>query len=791
MVTILPSGGSSDIYTVANTRTLASVTILDDDIPTSTSDPSAGISIVAIEESVAESATADFQVTAKSASSIARTIRVEVDDGSGEFIDVDDQRSEYNYDKATKIFLVTIPANQQTATLSVILDDDSKNEANGTITATVLVESDPTPTYSLASTHISATVTAEDNDSDVPILSISSPAAGTIGTGVTEGFSFKFKVRASEVISGSDLPIVVSADDGTASLGLSIAGANKIPVGSQEAEFTVTMAPEADVLPGSDINIVVTLAEHDDYDTNPNQESISIKVKDNDTPSTSNPTITITGPHYVAEGSTFNFTVTASHPPSAEITVNVDVKPAHGNFLAANQGGIRTARIASGASEGTVAVGTVIESATGSDGRISAEVLEGKGYALTVADAPRNTEVVIYDALPVISLTAPESAREADGKFDITLTSNIVPLVNHPITITTLDVDDSTGQSHDYFGSIPTEPIIIDHNSVNGAVNVRVTLNTNGVYDGWGEITASLTNGLNYTADPNENSKSIEIEDDGTAPHVVSISAPVSVVEGGDIEVKLTASPELSAGESLSVDLQVENEDGSYLNYTSVPITITDANSSSTTISIPTHDDTTRDINGAISLEVMRADGYEPGSPATKNVTVLDKAELPLITITAENAGPIDEGETAVFTLSATPNPTAEIMVSVKVEHAQGTTGNFILPADKKTHQVRVSTAGSGRLEVRTVADTVLEANGTIQATLIVDPLGVYDPSDEGEPSSTTYLIGPAPVPASVAITDNDRTGVPSVTRFQVVIQLMRETLRHLLLLQIQLKHLQ
>ena len=134
---------------------------MDDDIPTSTSDPSAGISIVAIKSSVPESETANFQVTAKSASSIARTIRVEVDDGAGEFIDVESQdATKYRYDKATKIFLVTIPANQQTATLSVVLDDDSKNEANGTITATVLVESDPTPTYSLASTHISATVTA-------------------------------------------------------------------------------------------------------------------------------------------------------------------------------------------------------------------------------------------------------------------------------------------------------------------------------------------------------------------------------------------------------------------------------------------------------------------------------------------------------------------------------------------------------------------------------------------------------------------------------------------------------
>ena len=168
--------------------------------------------------------------------------------------------------------------------------------------------------------------------------------------------------------------------------------------------------------------------------------------------------------------------------------------------------------------------------------------------------------------------------------------------------------------------------------------------------------------------------------------------------------------------------------------------------------------------NGEISLEIVRADGYEPSNQSTKNVTVLDKAKLPLITITAENAGPIDEGETAVFTLSATPNPTAEIMVSVDVDHVQGTTGNFILPADKKVHEVPVSTAGSGRFEVRTVSDTILEDSGAIQATLEDDPLGEEEPSDVDRTSSTTYLIGSAPVPARVSITDNDRTGVPSVT---------------------------
>ena len=275
-------------------------------------------------------------------------------------------------------------------------------------------------------------------------------------TGVTEGFAFKFKVRSNQVITGSDLSIYFSLDDGTASLGLRAVETNAILVNTQETEFTVTMVSDANVDPTEDVKIVVTLIEHTDYDTNPDKESISVKVKDNDVPSASNPLVTISGPHYVAEGSTFNFILAASVAPTGDIDVNVEVTPTLGNFLAANQGGIRTVPISSGSRSGTLQIITTTEAAVNSDGRINAEVLDGNGYSIPTNDVNRNAEVVVYDALPVISLTAPDSISEFDGTFDITLTSNIAPLVNHPIIITTLEVDDTTGQNFDYFDSIPS-----------------------------------------------------------------------------------------------------------------------------------------------------------------------------------------------------------------------------------------------------------------------------------------------------------------------------------------------
>ena len=308
------------------------------------------------------------------------------------------------------------------------------------------------------------------------------------------------------------------------------------------------MGSGADVAPASNENIVVSLAEHDDYDTNPAEESISIKVKDNDSPSASNPTISISGPHYVAEGSTFDFILTPSHRPSSNITVNVDVKSTQGNFLAPNQ--IGTATINSGADKGSLAVATVTEAAQGSDGRITGEVLEGKGYALSAAEAPRNAEIVVLDALPVISFTAPDTADEDDGSFEIMLTSNIVPKIGHPITITTLEVDDSTGQSHDYFSSIQ-DSIVINQSNTNGTITVPVNLVDNDDYDGWGEITIKLATGLDYTVTSSPIVKTVEIVDDEDAPFEVSLDAPVSVIEGKPISVTLTASPALENSESI------------------------------------------------------------------------------------------------------------------------------------------------------------------------------------------------------------------------------------------------
>ncbi|MCY3918543.1 MAG: putative Ig domain-containing protein [Chloroflexi bacterium] len=106
------------------------------------------VTIAAVDASIMEGADAEFTVTRTGATTAALAVTVRVTQ-SGSFID------------GTAPTAVTILANNASAMLSVATDDDSTDEPNGSITATL---TDGTA-YDLG-TSSSATVTVRDNDGD-------------------------------------------------------------------------------------------------------------------------------------------------------------------------------------------------------------------------------------------------------------------------------------------------------------------------------------------------------------------------------------------------------------------------------------------------------------------------------------------------------------------------------------------------------------------------------------------------------------------------------------------------
>ena len=285
-----------------------------------------------------------------------------------------------------------------------------------------------------------------------------------------------------------------------------------------------------------------------------------------------------------------------------------------------------------------------------------------------------------------------------------------------------------------------------------GSVTVPVTYNN--IYRGWGEITFTLRDGEEYTANTDSSKRIVRvtIEEVEESSRKISVSAPDRVVEGDDFEITLETTESLASGESIAVELMVvANPIGFYDadNSDQSPISMTNA-SDSEKFTISTNDSTTLNSNGIIDISVIRGDQYEPASTTAETITIVAKETLPTVSFVPPDPSSIDEGEDAVFMVTATGvTLTQELNVDVVVE--QGATDNFIDTAVTTPTIVIVKTSGTGELRVKTKADSVDEPNGTITASL-----------QQG--SSATYLLG-SQTTESITVRDNDDDGtLPVIT---------------------------
>ena len=314
-VEILAADSSSASYSVARTNNTARIAILDNDFPTA--DPNNSVSIRAIKSTVSETEVAPFQVVAKRAMTQARIVRVLVENkDSGDFLPAT------TYDNAIDVI---IGVGALFANFDVLLDNDSKYESQGAITATVQAEDisgGGSRTYQVSRVN-QAEIAVTSDDPDVPIISISSAAETS---GVTEGLTFDFEVTSDRTITGSPMEIhfTPSYNGGSVDPNIRISGRTiSIPAGKTKATGTVTMNSGFDIGATDDVKIKIEVNESAIYDTKTSESSITVPIKDNDAPSTTTPRMSISSVNYVADGEMATFTVTASHQPDSAIDVNV------------------------------------------------------------------------------------------------------------------------------------------------------------------------------------------------------------------------------------------------------------------------------------------------------------------------------------------------------------------------------------------------------------------------------------------------------------------------------------
>ena len=459
-------------------------------------------------------------------------------------------------------------------------------------------------------------------------------------------------------------------------------------------------------------------------------------------------------PNYISEGDDFELVATATPAPISDITINVTLSSDESNnFLAVDSRGAKTISIVADQTSGMISITSQADGTTGNQGLITAQLEMGTSYRRPVDTAEQMDTVVVLEALPVVSIsTLTTRVKEDVGNIALTLnTTTFTPEANRPVRVEGLTAMD-TGASTDFLGTIDLSSIEIDDS---GSTTIQVPVNHNNTYRPYGELTFTLVDGDEYTANTTESLRIVKviIEDAETYPtRSLSFTVPERVLEGQDIEVMVSNNLVLGSGESIDVAFNVVSDPIRYYNAAdsdTSPVTITDPGDTKT-ITLKTNDHSLEDRNGTIDITLLRGYQYEPTAPIKRQVIIVAKETQPTVTIAPKGPSTIDEGEDAVFTITATggyiPNG-----IPVGLTVVQGQTEDFIKDTAAIPSSVMVNSEGTGEITIETIADTTDETDGTITATLSAS-------------TDLSYVLANPNVPAEINIKDNDDSTLPDIT---------------------------
>ena len=227
---------------------------------------------------------------------------------------------------------------------------------------------------------------------------------------------------------------------------------------------------------------------------------------------------------------------------------------------------------------------------------------------------------------------------------------------------------------------------------------------------------------------------------------VVSIAGGPGVTEGAGATFTLTATP--APASSLPVSVTVSQTGSFAAPGQTGTRTVTVGTSGTATFTVGTVNDATDETDGSVQAAVSAGAGYTvDGAAASASVAVADNdgqpTAEPQVTVAAASTGPVPEGGTLAFLLSASPAPSADLTVHYTVTDAPG--ADFVASGNEGA---RTAVLGAGQssasVTVATVGDTADEPGGPV--TVTVD-------------DATGYAPGTAAT-AAVAVTDNDPTTV-------------------------------
>ena len=577
--TITVTAAAGEGYVVSESGGSASMTVNDNDVPIPV------ISMSPSSAAIDEGGTATFSLSASPPPVAPLEVSVTVS-----------QTGDFAASGATGPRTVTIGTNGR-GTLSVATEDDATDEANGTITVTA----EDGEGYDVSESGGSASMTVNDNDAPIPVISISPDSAA-----IDEGGTVTFSLSASPPpVSPLAVSVTVSQTGDFAASGAT--GSRTVTIGTN-GRGTLSVATEDDATDEANGTITVTAAAGEGYDVSGSGGSASMIVNDNDAPI---PVISISpSSAAIDEGGTATFSLSASPPPVAPLEVSVTVSQT-GDFAPSGETGSRTVTVGTNG-RGTISVATEDDATDEANGTITVTAAAGEGYY--VAESGGSASMTVNDndvPISVISITPDSDAIDEGGTATFSLTAS-------PPPVAPLEVSVTVSQSGDFAASGETGSRTVTIGT-DGRGTLSVATEDDATDEADGTITAITAAGQGYDVSESDGSASMTVNDNDVPISVISISPTSAAIdEGGTATFSLTASPppvaplEVSVTVSQTGDFAPSGETGSR--------TVTIGTDGTGSLTVRTVSDAAGEADGSITVAIDSGEAYSGSGSASLTV---------------------------------------------------------------------------------------------------------------------------------------------------------------------------
>ena len=414
----------------------------------------------------------------------------------------------------------------------------------------------------------------------------------------------------------------------------------------------------------------------------------------------SGPEISIAAGADITEGGSATFTINATPNPSADLNVTIEVSQS--GYYAPT--GSQTVTIPTTGSH-TLTVTTTDDANDEADGSVTATISTGTGY--TVSSSASSATVAISDddapSLPEISIATDGDVTEGtDASYTLTAT---------PKPAADLDVTVEVTQSGD-FVTTGSQTVTI---TTSGTATLSVPTTNDNTSESDGSVTATTSAGTDYTVSTNADSATVAVSDD----------------DGRQLASQATIDSCVSDSVLTTVrryyDANKDRAPNYGRNWKRVLITFRDVQDSQLTL--------------FTAVEALAGEQQWFGwKPVREALECIEEATPPPppppdpeISISAGAA--VAEGADATFTVTASPAPTTALTVNLTVSQS----GSFAVTTGADT--VTIPTNGSATFTVSTTNDSTDEPDGSVTATLS---------------TGTGYTVSGTSNAATVSVSDDD-----------------------------------